>query len=128
MEFKRLFTVEEAQASLVEIHAKLEEMVGLKHTLDKKGYDVHRHQYFGGMGPNGQKVFPQQMEDLVRIAAEIVNMGVQVKDLDSGLIDFPHRRANGEIVFLCYKLGEPAILAWHRIDDGFRGRQGLESL
>jgi hypothetical protein len=128
MEFNRLFTLEEAQAALVEIMPKITEMVELKLQCDRKGYDVHRHQYFGGMGPNGQKAFPPEMEKLVEIASEVMEMGVQVKDLDKGLIDFPYRRKNGEIVFLCYLLGEPAIVAWHKIDDGFRGRQTLETL
>ena len=126
--FKRLFTLQEAQAKVIEIAPKLEEMIGLKATLDRKGYDVYHHQYFGGMGPNGQKAFPTEMEWLVTIASELGNAGIEVKDLNKGLIDFPHRRTNGEIVFLCYMHGEPAILTWHTIEAGFPGRQSLESL
>ncbi|HWF43651.1 MAG TPA: hypothetical protein VG537_03315, partial [Candidatus Kapabacteria bacterium] len=62
MEFKHLYTLEEAQSQLREIKPKLERMIELKALLDRKGYDVYRHQYFGGMGPNGQKVFPPEME------------------------------------------------------------------
>ena len=128
MEFNRLFTLEEAQAALVEIKPKIAEMVELKSQCDRKGYDVQRHQYFGGMGPNGQKAFPPEMEKLVEIASEVMTIGVQVKDLDKGLIDFPYRRKGGEIVFLCYLLGEPAIVAWHKIEVSFRERQSLETL
>ena len=102
MEFKHLFTLEEAQAALPEVQQKLAEMVNLKRECDRKGYDVHRHQYFGGMGPNGQKAFPQEMETLAGIAEELNDRGIEIKDLDKGLIDFPHRRANGRVVFLCY--------------------------
>ena len=126
--FRRLFTLQEAQAKVSEIEPKLAEMTLLKATLDRKGYDVYRHQYFGGMGPNGQKAFPPEMERLVAIASELANAGIEVKDLDKGLIDFPHRRVNGEIVFLCYMHGEPAILTWHTIEAGFPGRQSLAFL
>ena len=128
MEFSHLYTVEEAQAKLIEIKPELEEMMRLKRECDRKGYDVYRHQYFGGMGPNGQKAFPDEMEELAAIAEAMDDEGIQVKDLDTGLIDFPHRRANGEIVLLCYKYGEQEITTWHTLDGGFAARQPLASL
>ncbi len=128
MEFKHLFTLEEAQSVLAEVQPRLARLIELKRTCDQKGYDVFRHQYFGGMGPNGQKAFPLEMEELVAIMTDFNERGIEVKDLDKGLIDFPHRRANGETVYLCYLSGEPAIVAWHGLDDGFRGRQSLSEL
>lgn len=128
MEFSHLFTVAEAQAALADVRPKLQEMVDLKTACDKKGYDVHRHQYFGGMGPNGQKAFPPEMERLAALAFELNEMGIEIKDLNRGLIDFPHKRANGKIVFLCYLLGEPEIVAWHTIEGGFQGRKSLDTL
>ncbi|SRR5581483_4900627 len=128
MKFKRLFSLEEAQAECIDIQPKLEEMVKLKQECDRKGYDVHRHQYFGGMGPNGQKAFPPEMERLVELVSEFHERGIEVKDLDRGLIDFPHQRENGSVVYLCYILGEPAIQAWHTLEGGFQGRRSLESL
>ncbi|MFI5202738.1 MAG: hypothetical protein ACHQNE_10155, partial [Candidatus Kapaibacterium sp.] len=73
MKFKHLFTLDEAQATLSEIEPKLKKIVALKQECDRKGYDVHRHQYFGGMGPNGQKEFPPEMEQLVAIVAELTD-------------------------------------------------------
>jgi hypothetical protein len=128
VEFKHLFTLEEAQAALPDVQQKLAEMVNLKRECDRKGYDVHRHQYFGGMGPNGQKAFPPEMEQLANIAEELSDLGIEIKDLDKGLIDFPHRRANGNVVFLCYLLGEPAIVAWHTVEGGFPTRRSLDTL
>jgi hypothetical protein len=52
-------------------------------------------------------------------------LGVQVKDLDSGLIDFP-TRYRGEEVLLCWQFGEDAIGHWHTLTDGFRGRQPID--
>ena len=62
--------------------------------------------------------------ELARVIDEIVEYGVEVKDLDEGLIDFPALR-RGETVLLCWKLGEDEILYWHGIEDGFAGRQPL---
>ena len=128
MEFTIHFTLDQAQALLSELRPKLEEIVRLKRILDQKGYDVHKHRYFGGMGPNGQKVFPTEMEDLVELVSEINQIGVQIKDLDAGLIDFPHVRVNGEEVFLCFRLPESSIGYWHTLDGGFAGRKPIEDL
>jgi hypothetical protein len=50
---------------------------------------------------------------------------VQVKDLDTGLLDFPFQLGD-EVVLLCWKMGETEIGWWHRVEDGFRGRQPLD--
>jgi hypothetical protein len=57
--------------------------------------------------------------------SEIDAIGVQVKDLDSGLLDFPFR-LDEEIVLLCWRMGETAIEHWHTIDSGFQGRQPVD--
>jgi len=48
-----------------------------------------------------------------------------VKDLDSGLLDFPCR-INGEVVLLCWRMGERTIEHWHTIEAGFQGRQPVD--
>jgi hypothetical protein len=57
---------------------------------------------------------------------EIDAMGVQVKDLDIGLLDFPCE-ADGEIILLCWKLGENAIAHWHGVSEGFAGRKPIDA-
>lgn len=64
----------------------------------------------------------QQVKDTL---AEIDSIGVQVKDLDSGLLDFPYRLGE-EIVLLCWRMGETEITHWHTLDSGFAGRQALD--
>jgi hypothetical protein len=122
------FSLTEARALLAEIVPLVQELVSLKQELDERGYDVYRHRYLGGSGPNGEKVYPPEAERLVEIVQEIHSKDVLVKDLDQGLIDFPHIRENGEEVYLCWKLGEEEIGSWHRIPDGFAGRKGIEEL
>lgn len=58
--------------------------------------------------------------------AEIESIGVVVQDLDEGLLDFPCA-LDGATVYLCWKVGEPAITHWHAMDAGFEGRQGLDA-
>ena len=60
------------------------------------------------------------------IASEICSQGCQLKDLESGLIDFP-TVWEGREVYLCWKLGEQKVSFWHEVDAGFTGRQPLEN-
>lgn len=122
------FSLSEARVLLLEITPLVRELVSLKEKLDERGYDVYRHQYFGGSGPNGEKVYPPEAERLVEVAQEIHSKGVVVKDLDQGLIDFPHVRDNREEVYLCWKLGEEDIGYWHGIPEGFAGRKRIEEV
>ena len=65
----------------------------------------------------------QETKDAV---AEMEAIGVQVKDLDKGLLDFPCL-IDGRTVLLCWKLGEKEIGFWHSIEDGFAGRKPLDA-
>jgi hypothetical protein len=56
--------------------------------------------------------------------SEITAAGVQVKDLDIGLLDFPCV-VEGRVVLLCWKLGEEGITHWHGVDEGFAGRKPI---
>jgi hypothetical protein len=64
----------------------------------------------------------QRVKDAI---AEIDATGVQVKDLDIGLLDFPCK-VDGEIILLCWKLGEPKISYWHGLTEGFAGRKPVD--
>lgn len=55
---------------------------------------------------------------------ELHALGLEVKDVDAGLVDFPALR-DGERVYLCWQLGEPEIGYWHGVEEGFAGRKPL---
>src|ERR1700724_1783021 len=57
--------------------------------------------------------------------AEIDSIGVQVKDIDIGLLDFPCE-VDGKTVLLCWKMGENSITHWHGTDEGFSGRKLID--
>ena len=62
---------------------------------------------------------------LRRSVQEIEGHGCLLKDLDTGLVDFPCRVGDRE-VYLCWRLGEPAIQFWHGTDEGFAGRKPID--
>jgi hypothetical protein len=124
----RHFSLREARATLEEVRPLAEELVLLKQNLDRAGYDIRRHGYFGGTGPNGERHFPRDLERLVTILGRLDTLGVIVKGIDDGLVDFPHIRANGEEVYLCFRAGETDIRFWHSVEAGFAGRRPIEEL
>ena len=63
----------------------------------------------------------RQLQDAVK---EITDQGILVRDIGRGLVDFPSNR-EGEIVYLCWQRGEPAIDWWHPTDTGIAGRRRL---
>jgi hypothetical protein len=68
--------------------------------------------------------FGELKSEIVRLIHRIESFGCIVKDIDLGTIDFPSTR-EGEQMYLCWKIGEPAIAHWHSIEDGFAGRKPL---
>jgi hypothetical protein len=64
------------------------------------------------------------VEEIDALVHQIEESGVHLKDIQLGLVDFPTER-EGEVVYLCWQFGEPEVAYWHRVDDGFAGRQPL---
>jgi hypothetical protein len=67
----------------------------------------------------------RETEAVARAVSSLEELGVQVKDLDRGLVDFPSLRSNGEEVLLCWQVGEDEIAFWHGLEEGFAGRKPL---
>lgn len=71
--------------------------------------------------------YDRLMDEIEKLVEELQNVGVDVKDLSVGLLDFPHWH-NGREVCLCWKHGEPELGAWHETHAGFAGRKPIEGL
>lgn len=56
---------------------------------------------------------------------ELTDLGVEFKDYERGLVDFPGER-DGRPVYLCWQLGEPEVRFWHELEAGFTGRQPID--
>jgi hypothetical protein len=131
----KTFTLEEAQSLLPVVESLLRRAIEGKQsaeTVDSGLSDLARRIYLsGGMKVDVGSVARQraEMESHLQVAresiAEIDSIGVQVKDLDSGLIDFPCR-LDDKVVLLCWQMGEPAIEHWHTMEAGFQGRQPVD--
>jgi len=65
-------------------------------------------------------------KEIDRYLEELAELGVEAKGLDLGLVDFPGE-IDGRRVYLCWRVGEPTVQYWHEIEDGFSGRQPLQS-
>ena len=80
-------------------------------------------------GNGGNKVLSRMVADFEKMDAlihQILDTGVQIKDINSGLLDFSAMR-NGREVYLCWQYGEGDIAFWHEIDAGYAGRQPIET-
>jgi hypothetical protein len=126
MEEFRLFTVEEANALLPTLNALLEDVARHRDALRERA--PHLEPILAKAGNNGGgrvgTEYGIEAYLLHRSIARIRELGVLLKDLDLGLIDFPHER-EGRVVFLCWHPPEERIEYWHEVDAGYPGRQPL---
>lgn len=131
----RTFTLEEAQTLLPVLESLLRTALDGKKLIESVDTELQElaHQVFlrGGMLVNvvhmaRRKAEREKTIQRVKDAlAEIDATGVQVKDLDIGLLDFPCK-VDGHVVLLCWKLGEHEITHWHSTSEGFAGRKPID--
>jgi hypothetical protein len=131
---KRLFTPREANSALDEVRPVAERLVAVRARMrelaETQGESILA---IGGNGvgyaATDLKAAQGELEELAEQAAEAVRgldaIGVVVKDLDLGLLDFPGLR-DGEEVELCWQVGEDAVAYWHPLEAGFRGRKPID--
>jgi len=129
----RYFTPEEANAALEQVRPLAERMV--THRQKMLAAQAREEELNARVAGNGGHIDPGEPASATEaveteakaIAAcidEIHAVGAQVKDIDTGLLDFPWLR-DGEEVLLCWHVGEDEIRYWHGVDDGFGGRTPL---
>jgi len=131
----KTFTLDEAQSLLPVLESLLKRATEGKQSADEveSGLtELARRIYLsGGMRVDAVKVarLRAEMEGHLKLVresiAEIDSIGVQVKDLEAGLLDFPCRM-DDQVVLLCWRRGEPAIEHWHTVEDGFQGRKPVD--
>ena len=134
MQRLRTYTVEEANRELPRVRpivAQIAELSALRPDLEEQlrmaEYTAQR------AGANGEVREREQQardavqgaeEELLKAVLNLNSMGIQLKGPLEGLIDFPSYR-DGELVELCWKLGEERVEHWHRVGEGFAGRKRL---
>ena len=128
----RTFTPSEANSALDEVRPVAERMVEVRarlRELEDEQREVvkliagngHGH----GVGEARTPEFAALASELQDVVNRLIALGLQVKDVDVGLVDFPAVR-RGEEVLLCWRVGEPAVEWWHGYEDGFAGRRRID--
>ncbi|HLO00116.1 MAG TPA: DUF2203 domain-containing protein [Pyrinomonadaceae bacterium] len=124
----KLFTIEEANALLPAVREILQQIqrsrrrLGLYRSKAKLAAQAAEQ---GGGGMAGGQNYALLLSDFTEQMSELEALGVQLKDFDRGLVDFPSLR-DGRVVLLCWQLGEGDELEWwHDMDTGFGGRTPL---
>ncbi len=132
----RLFTLEEANAMLPHLEALFGEMDGrMARATELRELMEDLDAYYGDDilepdNPEGATFaahkgeLTEVLEELQALADGVAAMGVLLKDPQTGLVDFYHLRG-GELVFLCWQRGEPAITHYHSLEGGYAGRRPL---
>lgn len=125
-ENRKYFSVEEANRSLPYVRRVIEDVratyqraVALQQKLDRPMPTELLEAV--------QADYEVAVDDLNRFVDELHQMGVELKDYELGLIDFPAKSGDRE-VYLCWRRGEDQINAWHEVDAGFAGRKDLATL
>jgi hypothetical protein len=128
--FSKMFTVEEANALLPRIRPGVEELLNtfreIRAEIEATAGEARLQVGSPGLADHLQKrgIVPRLFDRVQTIIGRINAYGCVVNGPEAGLVDFPCLYRN-EIVFLCWKYGEPGIGHWHRIPDGFAGRRPL---
>jgi hypothetical protein len=131
----RTFTLDEAQSLLPVLESLLRTAIAGKKLMEEVEAEMQalQHRIFLN-GGTFVDVVPVARRKAERVKAEqrakdalaeIDSIGVQVKDIDIGLLDFPCE-VEGRTILLCWKLGEKSITHWHGTDEGFAGRKPID--
>ncbi len=122
----KLFTLAEARALLPEIKRLFGQIDRARDVMRSLSDEAKRaSEASGGGGTVYGLQYARALSNLMMAVQEILGLGVEIKDFDRGLCDFPSER-EGRIVYLCWQRGEDDIEWWHDLDTGFAGRQPLE--
>jgi hypothetical protein len=131
----RTFTLDEAQSLLPVLESLLRAAIGGKKIMEDFEGEMQslNHRIFLNGGTHvdvvavaRRKAERTKAEQRAKDAlAEIDSIGVQVKDIDVGLLDFPCE-VEGSVVLLCWRMGEGSITHWHSTDEGFAGRKPID--
>lgn len=126
---QRLFTVDQANDLVPELNwifdavrAERDLLAGIMPDIQAAAANARQ----GGGSVHGPR-YVTALERISELLNRVAEMGVMVKDIETGLCDFLYDR-DGELVLLCWRRGEPEVAWWHGLNDGFKGRRDIEEL
>ncbi len=122
----RLWTLAEANAVLPEVRQLVARMLQARQkvlSLQPQLWPAIEKTVTNG-GSKSLSAATCQIMTIQDVLQTLDNLGIQVKDINTGLIDFP-ARYQGRTVLLCWQYDEPSVQFWHDVDTGFAGRQRI---
>ena len=124
---KRVFSVAQANEALPYVRRVVQDVVGCYGNAVDIRSEIEGESLSEQRTDELQKQYDHLMDRLNTYIEELHQVGVELKDFERGLIDFPGRHEDRDI-YLCWQLGEHNVRHWHEIDSGFRGRQDVALL
>jgi hypothetical protein len=137
---RQSFTVFEANATIPRLNALFVEVMQIRTQL-KPMYKRLEQKGFAPVGDDFEPAVPKAPADVVRerttfralldvlkgVVAEIQACGCEIKDIESGLVDW-YAQVGGRDVYLCWRFGEKEVAFFHELDTGFAGRRPIDEL
>ena len=123
----QIFTLEEANNALKTIRPLMDEVQAIRRKILAKQPEAWPA-IEKSAGNGGNRALSDMVEDFEKLDAlihQIQDIGAQIKDINTGLLDFSALK-DGREVYLCWQYGEDDIQFWHEIEAGFAGRQPIE--
>ena len=125
---RRTYSIDEANALIPQVRAVLLQLAVEQRRLDTSHAEMHRQLDSDGDPDNASAAGRQEAEvseireGMRTLLVHLADMGVEVRDLEMGLVDFPGER-DGAPVWLCWRLADPRVAFWHRTDEGYATRR-----
>jgi hypothetical protein len=124
----KFFTLPQANETLKIIRPLMDEIQGIRLKILEKQPETW-NAIEKSVGNGGNRTLSRMVKDFEKLDTlihRILDTGAQIKDINTGLLDFSALK-EGREVYLCWMYGEEDIAFWHEVDDGFAGRQPIES-
>lgn len=124
----RTYTIEEANDLIPQVRAVLLQLAVQQRRLDASHAEMHRQLDANGDPASAAAAVRQEAEvseireGMRTLMLHLGEMGIEMRDLEMGLVDFPGER-DGRPVWLCWRLADPRVAFWHGTDEGYASRQ-----
>ena len=125
---RRIYTIDEANDLIPQVRAVLLQLAVEQRRLDASHAEMHRQLDANGDPGSAAAEGRQEAEvadireGMRTLLLHLSEMGVELRDLEMGLIDFPGER-DGAPVWLCWRLADPSVAFWHPTDEGYASRR-----
>ena len=125
---RRVYTIEQANDLIPQVRAVLLQLAVEQRRLDASHAEMHRQLDANGDPAAAAAAVRQEAEvgeireGLRTLLVHLGEMGVELRDVEMGLVDFPGER-DGQPVWLCWRLADPSVAFWHGTDEGYASRK-----